>query len=104
MAKYLVSWKTRDGGSLAENEAAQERVLAVFSKWSPPANATFHQFLSRLDGNGGYAVVESDDPLAVYEGPSKFGVAFEFDVSPVIDIMDGIPVGNEAIEFRKSIT
>jgi hypothetical protein len=101
--KYLVSWTARDGGSAADNEAAAKRGLALFSKWSPPEGETFHQFLTRLDGNGGYAVVETDDPLEVLEGPSKFGPYFEFDVVPVVDIMEGIPVANEAIEFRDSI-
>ena len=104
MAKYVVSWRPRPGGSVAENEAAEERTLELFSKWSPPADATFHQFVSRLDGNGGFAVVETDNPLSVLEGPAKFGVAFDFDVVPVIDIMEGIPVANEAIEFRNSIS
>jgi hypothetical protein len=102
--KYLVSWTARDGGSAADNEAAAKRGLQLFSKWSPPEGETFHQFLSRLDGNGGYAVVETDDPLKVAEGPAKFGPYFEFTVVPVVDIMDGLPVANDAIEFRDSIS
>jgi hypothetical protein len=102
--KYLVSWTARDGGSAADNEAAAKRGLQLFSKWSPPSGETFHQFLTRLDGNGGFAVVETNDPLTVLEGPSKFGPYFEFSVIPVVDIMEGIPVANEAIEFRDSIS
>ena len=102
--KYLVSWKARAGGSGADNEASEARSLEVFSKWSPPADATFHQFLQRLDGEGGYAVVESDNPASVLEGPSKFGPWFEFNVTPVIDIMDGVSVFNDAVEYRKSIS
>lgn len=104
MAKYVVSWTPRSGGSVAENEADEERTLKLFEKWSPPADATFHQFVTRLDGQGGYAVVESDNPLSIMEGPAKFGVGFEFDIRPVVDIMESIPVGQEAIEYRKSIT
>ncbi len=104
MAKYLVTWTARSGGSGAEQEAAEERSLQLFSKWSPPADATFHQFLTRLDGNGGAAVVETDNPLSVLEGPAKFGPYFEFNVVPVIDIMDGVAVGQEGIEFRQSIS
>ena len=102
--KYLVSWTLREGGSGNDREADVERSLQVFSKWSPPGDATFHQFLTRLDGQGGYAVVESDNPASVLEGPSKFGPWFEFTVTPVIDIMEGVPIFNEGIEFRRSIT
>jgi hypothetical protein len=102
--KYLVSWSARDGGSAADNEAAAKRGLQIFSKWSPPAGATFHQFVTRLDGEGGCAIVETDDPKNVMEGPAKFGPYFKFTVTPVVDIMEGIPVANEAIEFRDSIS
>jgi hypothetical protein len=102
--KYLVAWKPRGGGSAQDAEADIARSLQVFSKWSPPADATFHQFLTRLDGEGGYAVVESDNPASVLEGPSKFGPWFEFSVTPVMDIMEGVPIFNDSIQFRKSIS
>jgi hypothetical protein len=102
--KYLVSWTARPGGSAADNEAAVKRSLAVFGKWAPPSDATFHQFLARADGDGGYAVVETDNPASVAEGPAKFSPYFEFDVVPVLDITDGVQIINEAIEFRDSVT
>ena len=102
--KYMVSWKMRGGGSAADLEAAAERGLAIFSKWSPPADETFHEFLERLDGEGGYAVVETDNPLSLLEAPAKFGTMFEFSVVPCVDITESIPVLNEGVEFRKSIS
>ena len=102
--KYLVSWKPRSGGSGKDNEAAAARGLQVFGKWSPPSDVTFHQFLTRLDGEGGYSVVETDNPANVLEAPAKFSPWFEFTVVPVMDIMEGVPVFNEAVEFRKSIS
>src|SRR5271165_5749580 len=101
--KYLVSWKARNGGSGAENHASAAEGLQAFSKWSPAADATFHQFLARLDGEGGYAVIESDNPVSVMEGPAKFEPWFEFTVTPVMDIMDSIPIVAAAIEFRNSV-
>jgi hypothetical protein len=102
--KYLVTWTARDGGSAADNEATVKRGLAVFSKWSPPGDATFHQFLSRLDGTGGYAVVETDNPGSVAEGPAKFGPYFDFQVIPVMDITEGVQIVNEGIDFRDAIS
>ncbi|HYU39057.1 MAG TPA: DUF3303 family protein [Acidimicrobiia bacterium] len=101
--KYLVTWNARDGGSAADNEEAVKRTLAVYSKWSPPGDATFHQFLTRLDGAGGCAVVETDNPASVAEGPSKFGPYFDFEITPMLDITEGVPLLNEGIEFRDSI-
>jgi hypothetical protein len=102
--KYLVSWTARAGGSATDNEAAVKRSLAVFGKWAPPSDATFHQFLARADGTGGYAVVETDNPASVAEGPAKFGPYFEFEVIPVMDITEGVQIVNEAIDFRDSIS
>ena len=102
--KYLVSWTARAGGSAADNEAAVKRSLAVFAKWAPPSDATFHQFLYRVDGSGGYAVVETDNPAGAAEGPAKFGPYFEFEVTPVLDVTEGVPLINEGIEFRDSIS
>jgi Protein of unknown function (DUF3303) len=102
--KYLISWTARAGGSAADNDATVKRSLAVFSKWSPPADATFHQFLARLDGTGGFAVVETDNPASVAEGPTKFGPYFEFDVTPVMDITEGAQLASEGAEFRDSVS
>jgi len=101
--KYLVSFMTRSGGSAADTEIAAKRSMDVFSKWSPPEGVTFHQFLARLDARGGYAVVESDNPQLVAEGPAKFAPWFDFEVVPVSDMTEAIAVGQEAIDFRDSI-
>ena len=102
--KYLVTWTARAGASAADNEEAVKRSLAVYSKWSPAADATFHQFLTRLDGTGGCAIVETDNPASVAEGPAKFAPYFDFEVTPMLDITDGVPLLSEAIEFRDSVS
>ena len=102
--KFLVSWTFRPAGSVADAEADAKRGLALFSKWSPPEGLKMTEFVSRLDGRGGYVIVETDNPALLADGPSKFGVANDFEIVPVMDIMEGIPIANEAIEFRDSIT
>ena len=102
--KYVVSWTPRPGGSGAENEASLRRGLEVFSKWSPAAGATFHQFVGRVDGQGGFSVVETDDPRLIATDTAKFAPWFEFHVYPVVDIQDIAQIGSDAIEFRGSIS
>jgi hypothetical protein len=101
--KYVLSWKPRLAGSGAENENDYKHVLDVFSSWEEPSDVTFHEFLQRLDGAGGFAVVESDNPASVLEGPTKFGPWFEFTVTPVMDFRDGVPVFGAGVEFRSSV-
>jgi hypothetical protein len=102
--KYFLSWKPRRGGSPAEIEAAMKRALAMFSEWSAPEGVTRHQFLARLDAGGGYAVVETDDPKLVGEGPARFVPWFDFEVVPVVDLADALPVAEKAIAFRESVS
>ena len=90
--KYVVTWTNRAGGSGAENE---EIAAAHASRCSrsghQPETATFHQFVGRADGNGGFAVIETDNLADVMDGPIKFGPYFDFHVYPVIDVAEAVP-------------
>ena len=101
--KFVVTWTTRSGGSAADNEADVSRGLEVFSKWTPPADETFHQFLGRLDGTGGFAVVETDNPDSVGKAAAKFSPYFHFEIIPVNDIGETTRLTSEGVEFRKSV-
>lgn len=101
--KYVTTWTTRFGGSVAENEAAAARVLEVFSKWTPPSDVTIHQFVARVDGQGGFFVTEGDDPAIAAREIAKFSPFFEYTVYPVLDIAEAAAIAAEAVEWRKSI-
>jgi len=98
--KYVFSWTFRLGGSAADNEAGVKRILEVYSKWAIPASTTYHQFVSRVDGNGGFAVVETDDPMDLVRDVSKFGPFMEYQVYPVVDVADSVQATLEGVEFR----
>lgn len=102
--KYVIAWKTRLTGSERENEQAARRGIELFSKYEMPSQTTFHQFLGRLDGTGGFAVVETDDPAEVLDGVTKFGPLNEFEVHPVMDYSDWLGVAQEGVAFRESIS
>jgi hypothetical protein len=53
--KYVVAWEPL----ATESEDVQARSLQVFGKWSPAEGSNFLQFLGRVDGRGGFAVVET---------------------------------------------
>ena len=101
--KYLMTWNFRLGGSAAENEQSIRRGLEVFSKWTPPKGATFHQFLGRVDGTGGCAVVETDNLSDIADGAAKFGFIADYQVCPVVDIDEATRLLQAAVDFRESI-
>lgn len=102
--KYVVAWKPRAGGSAAENEASAARALEITSKWTPSPSTTIQQFVLRVDGEGGFAVVESDNPADIAATTFKFTPVYEYALYPVVDVDEGLRVAGEAVEFRKSLT
>jgi len=100
MAKYIIAWEQQEGA--AGQEELGRRLLDVYSKWTPAAGNIL-QFLSRLDGQGGLSIVETDNVLNILRDVSKFEVWLEFSVTPVVDITDAVPVFNEATDYIDSI-
>jgi hypothetical protein len=101
--KFVVSITFRLNGGAAENEVAARRILDVYSKWTPPASMTFHQFVARVDGGGGFSLVETDNPADLMEITSKFAPFADYEIYPVVDIADGVRVLQEAAEFRRLV-
>jgi Protein of unknown function (DUF3303) len=102
--RYVVTWAARPGGSAEENQQAGRSSLQALSKWSPPEGMELVQFLARVDGEGGFAVVETANPAHLLDTHSKFGPWFEFHVYPVMEMMESVPVFNGAVEWLDSVS
>ena len=98
--KYVIIATPRAGGSGKDNEEAQRRVLELLSKWQPKATTTIHQFVTRIDGGGGFGVGETDNADDMLEAAAIFSPYFEYQVYPVVDVAEAIPTFQRAIEFR----
>lgn len=98
--KYVVSWESRPNAT----EETASRSLQVFGKWTPHEGATFKEFLSRIDGRGGFAVVETDDPSLVLRDTALFSAFFDFSVYPVMEIADATAINMETVEHLASIS
>ena len=102
--KYIISTTARAGASGKENEASIARVLGMLLQWKPPDSMTIHHWFSRLDGGGGFAVVETDDPAELLDGTSKFAPFNVFQIYPVIDMNDWAQAAQGGVEFRGSVS
>jgi hypothetical protein len=98
--KYVVTWENRSNAT----EETAARSLQVFSKWTPQEGSTFKEFLARVDGRGGFAVVETDDPTLVLRDTALFGAFFDFSVYPVLEIADSTAIEMETVEHLRSIS
>jgi hypothetical protein len=98
--KYVVTWENRSNAT----EETAARSEQVFSKWTPHEGSTFKVFLARIDGRGGFAVVETDDPTLVLRDTALFGAFFDFSVYPVLEIADSTAIEMETVEHLRSIS
>lgn len=101
--KYVVTWKPRAGGSAADNESSAARFLSLANSWAAGANTTIHQYVLRIDGEGGFAVIESDNASDVASTIFKFAPLVQYTAYPVVDAEEGFRVAGEAHEFRQSV-
>ncbi|MBV9512558.1 MAG: DUF3303 family protein [Mycobacteriaceae bacterium] len=101
--KYVMTWSSRLGGSGKENEEGVRRALELFSKWQPAAGTTFHQFVGRVDGEGGFAVVETDNSAELLAETAKFAPFNMFQIYPVVDMNEWAQAAQQGVEFRESI-
>jgi hypothetical protein len=99
--KYVIAWTYRLNGSAAENDQSLRRGLVLFSKWTTPSSTTYHQFVGRADGGGGFAVIETDNPSDLTDATGKFGHLLDYQIYPVVDIDQSAQSMEEGAEFRE---
>ena len=98
--KYVIVWEP--WANVSEDVLA--RSLEVFSKWAPAEGTNFVQFLGRVDGRGGFAVVETDDVALIARDTAIFGAFLNMTVYPVVDIQESARIAGEAVEFRRTVS
>jgi hypothetical protein len=101
--KYVITWTQRAGGSAADNEASADRFHDLVTQWTPASGTTVHQFVVRIDGNGGFAVLESDNAADIASTLFKFTPHADYTVYPVLDFDEGVRHSAAAREFRHSV-
>jgi len=101
--KYVLTWTPRAGGSALENEASSFRFLELMRNWAPSSDSTIHQFVLRVDGDGGFAIIESNDASTVASTLYKFSPHFQYMAYPVLDFDEGRRIADEAEAFHKSV-
>ena len=95
------------GGSYTthiDTEEDQRRNLALFMNWTPPAGFAFLHHWARADGKGGVFVAEAASALAVLEATTPWSTRMDFDISPLVDMNDAVPVFLRVQAWTDSVT
>ncbi len=100
--KFVFTYTNRAGSNAADNLENLESSQKLLSTWKPSEVATIREWVQRCDGNGGFSVVEVDNPDELYRDLVTWSPWFEFQVFPVIDVLQVPPLNIEAISVAKS--
>jgi hypothetical protein len=98
---FQALWTRRDSGA---NEDADKRVLAILEKFVVPDSVTIHSWVERVDGTGGFGLLEADDPQALAAGFPIFTPYFSFEAIPVIQHADSVAALQAAVAFREGLS
>jgi Protein of unknown function (DUF3303) len=98
---FQASWTRRDSGA---TEDGDRRVLAILEKFSVPDGVTVHSWVERIDGTGGFGLLEADDPQALAAGFPIFGPYFAFEAVPVIQHDQAVAALSAAVAFREGLS
>ncbi len=101
--KYMIEYSVRTAGlSHNENFANQAALLNAFGKWQPEKGLTVLAFVSTLNSDSGYVLVESDDPKVIASFVSKYVYWNDVDVVPVVDVEEIVAINTESLAWARS--
>ena len=103
--KYMIEYSVRMAGlTHDQNLANQEALLTAFGKWEPENGLTVHAFVSHVNSDSGYVLVEADDPKIVASFVSKFIYWNDVDVAPVVDVAEIVSINTESLAWARAAT
>lgn len=95
--KYVLAYKARVSADAEHNLASFRSSQQLLSSWQPHAPEGISEWVQRVDGTGGFVVVQTDDAAALFKDMATWSPWLEFEVIPVIDIGDATARTQEAI-------
>jgi len=91
-------------GSYRFYPGTDQRVgLKRFLAWTPPAGFTFQGHWARADNTGGVFIAEVGTAAAAFEATGAFADLIQFELTPVIDIAESVPISTRLIEWIDSV-
>jgi len=101
--KFVIAFTTQQGGSEADRHEAAKKAQQLLATWQPSDAASIVQWVSRVDGNGGFSIVETDSAENSLGDLATWSSFLDFQVYPVIDIGDATPVTDAALGTRAAL-
>jgi Protein of unknown function (DUF3303) len=102
--KYMIEYALRrDGLSYEQTEGNLQTLLKAFSKWQPEDGLKVHAFLTAVDGNGGYVMLEASDPKVLTTFTHKFVPWAAIKAIPVVDVGESAEIAGQTAAWRAQV-
>ncbi len=56
-----------------------------------------------MDDQGGYAVIQTANQAGLTKAPRKFARSLAYEVTPVVDLAEGVGFHSAGVAFRESV-
>lgn len=83
-------------------EEDQRRVLQVFRGWTPPAGIEIKAHYLAVSG-GDYVIVEATSVAAMIEAVTNWAPYVTYQVTPIVEVADGVGAIDRAVSVRSAI-
>jgi hypothetical protein len=74
------------------DEEGDRETLRRFETWTPASGAEMTALFARADGRGIFALFEAQTAIAIYESLLPYTPFFEYEVVPVVEASEAVPV------------
>ena len=103
MSKFMVEYTARMTGDPDKNIEVASRLITSFDRWQEPDGLKLLFAFDRLDGASGYLLLETENATSLTEILARFIPFAEFEIHPVVDFDDSLPVIRESLEWARSV-
>ena len=100
LARVLFAVLYRWRENVVDDDIRKTRRL--FVAWEPPPGLEISVHY-HFAGGGGVVIVETSDPAALFAATSPFIPAIEFDMKPVVNVIEATAIAMDVDEWVKSV-
>jgi Protein of unknown function (DUF3303) len=92
------------GGTYRFRAGVDQRIgLKRFQAWKPPAGFVFQGHWATIDSMGGMFIAEADSAAAALEATAAFSDMIDFNLVPLLDIMEAVPINARVFDWIDSV-
>src|SRR5688572_23238424 len=95
---FAIKYHPRPGRTEAESKRVRELLMA----WEPPSSVEVRHHFHYVSG-GGVVIVDTEVPGSLFESLEPFKPLVEFDVEPVINMIEALAISLDVEEWVASV-